>query len=443
MAQVILTVDLGFGDAGKGSMIDWLTRRHKASLVVRYNGGAQAAHNVITPDGRHHTFQQVGSGAFAGAETYLSRFMLLAPDNFLREVAHLEHVGVPNPPAQVFVDRKAPIITPFHRAANRIREYMRGGKRHGSCGEGIGETASDVLTHGEKMLYAGDLQDEQTLRRKLAFVRASKVLELTKVFGVRARDRDPGIDDYMAVFETPDAISRIVSTYRIFANRVTFVDESFLKNRLSENGTVLFEGAQGVLLDEWYGFHPYTTWSTTTLANADLLLAEARHTGHTTRLGILRAYATRHGAGPFPTEDQELTTRIPDLHNGVGDWQGSFRVGHLDTVLARYALKVVGGVDSLALTNLDRLPSVAKIAHAYDIERVRLSDLSHKTELADLAHQERLTKELEECMPVYTAYAKEQTVEAVEALLQTPVGVTSHGPSALEKRIRGTLACAA
>jgi len=95
-ANVILTVDLGFGDAGKGSIIDWLARSERAKLVVRYNGGCQAAHNVVTSDGRHHTFAQFGSGSFVpGVHTYLSRFMLVAPDNFLQEETALVRAGIP------------------------------------------------------------------------------------------------------------------------------------------------------------------------------------------------------------------------------------------------------------------------------------------------------------------------------------------------------------
>lgn len=101
----------------------------------------------------------------------------------------------------------------------------------------------------------------------------------------------------------------------------------------------MFEGAQGVLLDEWHGFHPYTTWSTTTFGNAETLLAEAAMTA--TRLGVVRCYLTRHGPGPLVTEDPTL--ELPDPHNGRNEWQGAFRVGHFDAVALRYAIEVAGG----------------------------------------------------------------------------------------------------
>ena len=130
-----------------------------------------------------------------------------------------------------------------------------------------------------------------------------------------------------------------------FAARVQIVDGSHLADLLRA-GPVVFEGAQGVLLDEWRGFHPYTTWSTTTFANAEQLLAEAGQ--QAIRLGVTRCYAPRHGPGPLVTEDPILD--LPEPHNGRGAWQGPFRTGHLDAVALRYAIEVAGGVDALAVT---------------------------------------------------------------------------------------------
>jgi hypothetical protein len=109
-------------------------------------------------------------------------------------------------------------------------------------------------------------------------------------------------------------------------------------------GPCVFEGAQGVLLDEWRGFHPYTTWSTTTFDN---VAASARRLP----ARVLRCFTTRHGAGPMVTEDARFA--LVDPHNPTGPWQGAFRVGHFDAVAHRYALEVAGGVDGLALTHLD------------------------------------------------------------------------------------------
>ena len=133
--RAYIIIDLGFGDAGKGLLTDFLTRRFEAGLVVRYNGGAQAGHNVVTPDGRQHTFSQFGAGTFIpGVRTILSRHGVIDPVALLVEGDVLETKGVPDVYTRLRISAQALIITPFHRAANRVREQARGADRHGSCG---------------------------------------------------------------------------------------------------------------------------------------------------------------------------------------------------------------------------------------------------------------------------------------------------------------------
>ena len=148
----IIVVDLGYGDAGKGTVADWLcspASGRQISTVIRFNGGAQAAHNVVTADGRHHTFAQFGSGSFTpGVRTHLSRFVLVDPLALAAEAAHLAAAGVGDALDRLTIDRDALLTTPYHRAANRAREIARGPGRHCSCGMGIGETARYVSLHG-------------------------------------------------------------------------------------------------------------------------------------------------------------------------------------------------------------------------------------------------------------------------------------------------------
>ncbi|MGH3240728.1 MAG: adenylosuccinate synthetase, partial [Spirillospora sp.] len=193
---------------------------------------------------------------------------------------------------------------------------------------------------------------------------------------------------------------------------------------------VVFEGAQGVLLDEWHGFHPYTTWSTTTFANAETLLEEAGASA--TRLGVLRAYATRHGPGPFVTEDPALTADLPDPHNTAGRWQGAFRVGHLDAVALRYALDVTGGVDGLAVTHLDvagARPDL-RVCQAYAIDGERVAHLEAGP--PDLERQAALTARFHTAQPVYEPLGHAD--ETIEDVLGTPVVLRSYGPTAADKR---------
>jgi adenylosuccinate synthase len=181
-----ILVDLTFGDAGKGSLVDYLVRRDNAHTVIRFNGGAQAAHNVVLPDGRHHTFSQFGSGTFVpGVRTHLSRFMLFDPLALAAEERHLRSVGVTDAFDRLTLDRRALVVTPFQRAANRLREVARGDARHGSCGMGIGETMSDVLDDN-LALRGADLLNPSRLRRTLRQVQEAK----RRLAGTLALPRD-------------------------------------------------------------------------------------------------------------------------------------------------------------------------------------------------------------------------------------------------------------
>lgn len=426
----VIVVDLGFGDAGKGTVVDWLCARRAEPVgaVVRFNGGAQAAHNVVTPDGRHHTFAQFGSGTFTpGVRTHLSRFMLVDPLALAAEARHLAGLGVPDALDRLTVDREALLTTPYHRAANRARERARGRHRHGSCGMGIGETMAYHLAHPGEAPRAGDCRSPVRLRRLLATLRDR----------VRAEFPDAALPD----------VDACVAAYRAFAARVRLVDGAAFLSELLRSGDVVFEGAQGVLLDEWHGFHPYTTWSTTTFANVETLLAEAGADDHRPplRLGVIRTYQTRHGPGPFPTEDPTLTADLPDPHNRTGRWQGAFRVGHLDAVALRYALAVCGGVDALAVTHVDVAEThrALRICRAYEMGGVVVDRLTPGPP-GDLERQRRLTERLFAARPLYGAplAAAADPVAAIAEALEVPVALTSTGPTAADKRPRDMAAAA-
>src|SRR5262245_1991257 len=287
MTRAVLVAGLGYGDEGKGATVDYLSRALPVHTVVRYNGGAQAAHNVVTAGGRHHTFAQFGSGSLvAGVRTYLSRFVAIDPPALLREGMYLHALGVADIFARTAVDARCPVITPFQRAANRLRELARGGGRHGSCGVGFGETVSDHLKYGAAVVLAGDLGKPAVARAKLEFLRETKAADI-RALGGRLPDR-PETARELRVLREPGVVGRILADYACFAERVPVVAEGHLAALLALPGSVVFEGAQGVLLDEWYGFHPYTTWSTTTFANAENLLAENGFAGPVTGLGDMR-----------------------------------------------------------------------------------------------------------------------------------------------------------
>ncbi|GAA5189874.1 hypothetical protein GCM10023322_43600 [Rugosimonospora acidiphila] len=442
MRPVVL-VDLGYGDAGKGTVVDWLCASRPVRTVIRFNGGAQAAHNVVLRDGRRHTFAQFGSGTLRpGVGTHLSRFVAVDPVALAAEARHLAEIGVPDALSRLTVDRDAPLATPYHRAANRARERARGAGRHGSCGMGVGETVAYQLAHPDEAPRVADCQDPRRLRRRLLALRERLAADVGPLDA-------PPVDDCVAAFTG-------------FADRVSIVDQTFA-GQLIRAGGVVFEGAQGVLLDEWHGFHPYTTWSTTTFANADKLLAEAGLAGEATRLGVLRVVTTRHGPGPLVTEDPAL--RLTDPNNPTNPWQGRFRFGHFDAVAHRYALEVAGGVDGLALTHLDlthrdlthrdlthrdpthRDPTHRDPTHRDPTDRDLLmchgydwTDRLEPGSAGDLDRQAALTRRLLATRPRYGAPPGRDPagptagwIAAVERVLEVPVVLASHGPTAEDK----------
>ncbi|MFX0580716.1 adenylosuccinate synthetase [Nocardia nepalensis] len=398
----IIVLDLGFGDAGKGATVDWLCSPEAGlgvSAVVRFNGGAQAAHNVIA-EGRHHTFAQFGSGAFSGVPTLLSRHMLVEPIALASESLRLAAVGVPEPLSLLRIDGRALLTTPIHIAANRAREDARGSSRHGSCGRGIGETARYALEYDAPTV--SDCLRPNVLHAKLQAIAA----HYGPLIAPSAHRYEP--------------IGDLVEMYREFAAAVRIVDDTELA-RLARRGRLIFEGAQGVLLDEWRGFHPHTTWSTVEPRNARALLAEIDAPAHT--LGVTRTYMTRHGAGPFPTEDDTLT--IPEPHNTTGPYQGPFRRGHLDPILLRYAIEVSGGIDGLALTHLD-MPGTGYAATEYATP-TGIVDHLEPGPWQDLDHQRHLTELLTTATPTLTPIPADP-VPWLERQLGAPIVLTADGP---------------
>jgi adenylosuccinate synthase len=394
--QHIAVVDLGYGDAGKGTVVDAICASEPVTAVIRFNGGAQAAHNVTTAGGRHHTFAQFGSGTLQGVPTHLSRFMVVDPLTLAAEAAALG-----NPFELLTVDADALLATPWHRAANQVRERRRGGGRHGSCGLGVGQTMEYAVSH-PLAPRVGDVRSPALLRRRLAAV----------------------CDDLVAQFgplDTPP-LDDVVSAFLAFGRVVSIVDSSFLA-RLLAGGPCVFEGAQGVLLDEWRGWHPYTTWSTTTFDNVSALCDDF------VRLGVVRTYTTRHGAGPFVTE---APVELPERHNGVGEWQGAFRVGHFDAVAHRYAVEVAGGIDALAVTHLDAVRPEMRICPAYEVDGARWERIPPGP-FQDLSYQAALTARLFRARPE-SLYRPDDWAAAISAELGAPVRIESHGPRTSDKR---------
>jgi adenylosuccinate synthase len=437
---------LGYGDEGKGTITEWYVRKLRSKVVVRYNGGAQCAHNVVTSDGRHHTFAQFGCGTFAGAATHLSRHVLVNPATLFREAGVLEEKGVREPLKLLSIEQGALVTTHFHVIANRIRERARGADRHGSCGMGIGETAEDALAHPEDAIRVEDGGDLPRLRRKVERLAARKHTEVHALSSV-----EPGLWDMLHDCFTTE---RTIRAVRALWEHVAIVDESFLHKALRE-GPVVFEGAQGALLDEDYGFHPYTTWSDTTPGNALGLLQMAGLPDEDAHvIGVTRAYGTRHGAGPFVTEDAACQYFVTEDHNKTGEWQGNFRAGWLDLPALRYACQVAHSPDAIAVTNLD----------AFDTSPVKLMPVCTSYHMPNpdpnlfvveprigggnvrgiryffvetLERRQRVGAALATATPAYSYVAEEaKLLRYIEGACEAPVAVISRGPRFEDKAER-------
>ena len=366
-----IVVGLGFGDESKGATVDSLCRETHADLVVRFNGGAQAAHNVVTDD-LHHTFAQWGSGTLFGAKTLLSKHMLVNPSRFVVEGEALMAKEV-DIKGKAFVDDRAFVTTPYPVCLNRVREAARGAARHGTTGMGISETVIDTLACPGSAMRIWDItQGKKHIMDKLYEVRGRLQNELCNLGGNRE-------------FERLDA-ERIADCYLEFAKMATILKTYEVREMINATKTIVFEGAQGVLLDENFGFHPHTTWSTTTPKNAIDILLECSEANYVSFdeikiIGVTRSYTTRHGAGPMPTENTSVC--FPEAHNGDDGPAGQFRKGWLDLPLLKYAARCCGNLHGLVVSHMDCMPVYYCFANAL---------LDGKSPPASMREQEGLTR---------------------------------------------------
>lgn len=401
--KAIITLGLGFGDEGKGATVDFLVRQYDAEIVVRYSGGSQAGHNVELPDGSRHTFSQFGAGTLAGAKTYLGPRMILSPGTLPPEAGHLKSLGVADPMGTLTAHPECLVSTMYHMLLNRLREVARGADRHGSCGLGIGETRHYWLRYGEDAIFAADLRDRNVLTKKLTLLRDRFLQEMQAL---------PFLDETLSdtLYETRPSEE---------ADALQQDSEGMqLAERIPDAMTVIFEGAQGVLLDEWKGFPPYTTWSTVTTEHALELVTE-HNIQDVTVLGLTRAYATRHGEGPFPTFDADFSSRIQDLGNPDNAWQGAIRSGPLDLVLLRYAISACP-VDGLVVSNFDEVPAAIPLCTRY-VDPITF------TQSRSLKEQELVTNQLKSARPIMEHVTRSEFLERLDEL--APVVLTANGPT--------------
>lgn len=392
-------VGLGFGDCGKGRFIDDLTRRWQAHTVVRFNGGAQAGHNVVLPDGRHHTFAQFGAGSFVpGVRTLLASPVVVHPSALLVEADYLRRVDVGDALQRLIIDARCRVNTPFHQAAGRLRELLRGASAHGSCGVGVGETVAFGQRYPELGLRYGELFMPVLALAKLEHVRRQLLADFQSLDD--ARLDEPPFAAELRMLQDEGIARRWLTAIQPLLAHVKPAGQDVVAARLRLDGTVLFEGAQGALLDENYGFHPHTTWSTTLVGAAREVLEHSNISAPLMKLGATRSYLTRHGQGPFPTQTDELDS-IAEPHNVDTCWQGPFRRGHPDMLLLRYACALNEGIDGLLVSHLDifRQGLTLRPCRRYLLTDGSTVESLEVAQRADLDHQARLTLLLSRVRP--------------------------------------------
>ena len=340
-------IGANFGDEGKGRIVDHFAASADAPcVVIRYNGGAQAGHTVVTPDGRRHVFSHIGSGSFVGASTYLSEFFIANPFLFAKEFVKLKKVSHS---ADIYCHEYTPISTPYDMLLNREAETWRGNQRHDSCGYGVAETV-ERLCRGGFSTFAKDILTNG-FRDTLAKIKAEYVPQRLARLGIRKPS-----DWFRDSIECDGLLSEYYNNLELMGQSIKITRSGVLKTFKS----VIFEGAQGLCLDERHRFFPHVTRSKTGLTNIETI---CEHVGIRSLdvLYVSRAYLTRHGVGPLPTEDANL--EYEDTTNTENEWQGKLRFGCLDIDLMAENIKEDLGRVSLkahtaiALTCFDQIAS--------------------------------------------------------------------------------------
>ena len=438
--RAIVTTDLGFGDSGKGTIVDWLVREHKSKLVVRYNGGAQAFHTVYDgKTGLKHIFRQYGSGMFSGAKTIIGPEVVINPLTMMREAGELDALGL-NTHGTMLVSEDALITTPYHSATNRIRETLRT-SRHGSTGMGIGETRRLALANPNMAIRAKDCSPlpsrQSELKEKLEYTRQVLYEDVQNMLRNASSDVTKLLDPELQVLEDrhPYYNQRInlVEEYLKWYLLTGVMPTADLENIVyGEQNPVIFEAAQGVLLDKRHGFHPHTTWSDTTPRPVLDLLPLSQRSSDLEVIGISRTYATRHGAGPLVTEGLVSRDLINDDDNPVGALQGGMRVGALDLETLKYALSVcdlVGmPVTKLAFTHCDKLEtdSTWPVCHSYIGGPDIPLSAYHCIEEAS-KESSQFTALLDMAKPEIIQHKTYRVLDDISSELQVPIMVKSFG----------------
>jgi adenylosuccinate synthase len=416
MARVIVVVGAQWGDEGKGKIIDLLAK--STDVVVRFQGGNNAGHTLVV-EGEKFVFHLIPSGILhKGKRCVIGSGVVVDPQVLIEEIDNIKGKGFLQDDSQFLLSEEAHLIFPYHKQIDKGRERIRSGEI-GTTGRGIGPAYEDRASRdGIRVI---DLTEEEIFRRKLEETLAQKNYYLTHVLQEEGVELEPLYQEYMRYGER---LRRYVANTSLF-----------LAQQIKEGKRILFEGAQGTLLDVDHGTYPYVTSSSTVAGNA----CSGSGIGPTQIdlvLGITKAYTTRVGGGPFPTE---LTDDIGAMLREKGGEYGATtgrprRCGWFDAVVVRHAARV-NGLGGLAITKLDTLTGfkTIKVCTAYRLGKDTITEFP--------ASAERVAR----CQPLYEEYegwtedisgvkelsqlppAAQRYLEQIERLTQTPIHIVSVG----------------
>ena len=412
-----IIVGAQWGDEGKAKVVDYLM--DDADIVVRFQGGANAGHTVEVGDEKF-VFHLIPSGIMRPDKTcVISNGVVLDPKQLLIELDDLEGRGI-LAKDRLFISDCAHVVFPYHAVADQLKEKAAGKKAIGTTGRGIGPAYADKVSR--RGIRVGDLFESELLKERIQ----ENVEFVERFFQVKAADVGLSVEE-------------IHKNYVGYAERLKpFVTDTvaYLHGQMEEGKQLLFEGAQGTILDLDHGTHPFVT-SSNTVAGSACIGSGVGPTAINQVIGIVKTYTTRVGNGPFPTElNDEAGQRIQKIGNEIGATTGrTRRCGWFDAVILRKAT-MVNGLTHLAFTKLDVLDSFdeVKVCEAYEIEGKRV--LSFPSKVTDV----------EKAKPIYKTFPgwKQHTTKAekwedlpknaqdyllaLAKMVKVPIGMVSVGP---------------
>ena len=415
----IIVVGSQWGDEGKGKVVDVFSS--KSDFVVRYQGGANAGHTLVV-DGKKTVLHLVPSGVLHPHTTcIIAAGCVLDVEKLCEEIQALKDTGLLKESTQLLISDSATVILPYHRTLDQAREKSAGHEKIGTTGRGIGPAYEERASR--TALLFGDLFNQESLRGKLEVALKEKNFLLEKFYG----EKPVSVDEMMKLIEK---VSKYLAPHRCRDTSLV------IYKALKSSKKVLFEGAQGSLLDLLHGTYPFVT-SSSTLSGSAMIGAGIGPGMINQVIGITKAYATRVGSGPFPTEcDNETGERLRKIGAEFGSTTGrSRRCGWLDLVALKYAIRL-SGITSLSLMKVDVLSGFEKIdvCVAYELDGQRITE--YPVSPGDLARCKPLFETLNGWKEDLTGaksvqdlprYAQEY-IQFIGAACAVPIDVVSVGP---------------